>query len=100
VKYNPRPNAGERRHHIRVMELPCQACGVEYGVIAHHILSDAPGKRYRRDHEFVIPLCANPCHDDLHNKIGDEQAFAAAWGFNAADVAVALREASRAKGIL
>lgn len=97
-RYRPTPFATEKRHHMRVMELDCMACGNGHGVIAHHLLSDAPGKRFRRDHELVLPLCA-PCHADLHDNAGGEWAWAMARGFDPVREAVRLREESRALGI-
>lgn len=59
-KYNPQPNAEERRHEQRLEKLPCVGCG-RWGVECHHTMLDFPSKRFRRDHRFQIPVCAD-CH--------------------------------------
>lgn len=59
-KYNPQPNAEERRHEDRLREMPCIGCGV-FGVIAHHTMMKFPAKRWRRDHRFQLPVCEK-CH--------------------------------------
>lgn len=53
--------AAERRHHAKVAEMPCIACG-RYGVNVHHVVSDG-FKRLTKDHMRVIPLCPH-CHTD------------------------------------
>lgn len=87
-KYNPKPNARELRHHVRLCNLPCLACGGAGGVF-HHLLSHATGKRWRRDHEFGLPLC-DYCHRALHAH-GDERAWCQVQGFDAVSEAVMLR---------
>ena len=79
-KYNPTPNARELRHHMRLINLPCIACKGAGGVF-HHLLSDATGKRWRRDHEYGLPMCDH-CHRALHAH-GDERAWCQVHGFNA-----------------
>lgn len=71
-RYNPVPNAAEARHKERVRALPCFGCGV-FGVSAHHTLLTFPGKRWRRDHRCLLPVCWE-CHqgpDGIHG-IGNE----------------------------
>ncbi len=51
--------ASERRHHARVGQMPCIACG-RRGVHVHHVTSDG-FKRIGRDHMRVVPLCPE-CH--------------------------------------
>lgn len=70
ARYNPKPNAAERRHIERVKERPCFGCGV-FGAVAHHTLLDFPEKRWRRDHMCLLPLC-DPCHRTLHTVFGNE----------------------------
>jgi hypothetical protein len=43
----------------RVGAMPCLGCG-RFGIELHHSLT-AKGKRCRRDHRFVVPLCP-ACH--------------------------------------
>jgi hypothetical protein len=51
--------ASERRHHDRVAQMPCIACG-RHGVHVHHVTSDG-FKRLSKDHMRVVPLCPD-CH--------------------------------------
>lgn len=59
-KYNPIPNAEERRHEQRLEKLPCIGCGRRGGV-CHHTMLSFPAKRFRRDHRFQVPVCPD-CH--------------------------------------
>lgn len=72
ARYNPQPNAAERRHADRVRARPCFGCGA-FGVSAHHTLLDFPEKRGRRDHRYLLPVC-HDCHqgDEGIHGIGDE----------------------------
>ena len=70
-KYNPKPNAKEKRHHLAVMEMPCMGCDAEPAGVAHHPLMESPLQRWRRDHEFVVPVC-HRCHSVIHDDYGDE----------------------------
>lgn len=75
------PNAAEQRHMTRIAGMDCLGCGAK-GVELHHSLT-AEGKRCRRDHRFVIPLCG-PCHrgpQGLHG-IGCERKFGEAIGID------------------
>lgn len=76
-KYQPNPNAAEKRHHLAVMELPCMGCGSEPSGVAHHPLMESPLQRWRRDHEFVVPVC-HTCHAEIHDSYGDEAEWARA----------------------
>lgn len=60
ARYNPTPNAEERRHEQRLEGLPCFGCG-RFGVEIHHVMTDFPAKRWRRDHRYQLPVCP-PCH--------------------------------------
>lgn len=96
-KYNPKPNARELRHHIRLCNLPCIACGGAGGVF-HHLLSEATGKRWRRDHEYGLPMCDH-CHRALHTH-GDERTWCNVNQFDAVIEAALLRLESIHLGIL
>lgn len=74
-KRNINPSALEKQHHLNVMQLPCMGCGSEQGVVAHHPLTESPLQRWRRDHEFVVPVCHH-CHTDIHDHFGSEEAWA------------------------
>jgi hypothetical protein len=81
-KYNPQPNAEERRHEERLLELPCVGCG-RWGVECHHTMLDFPGKRHRRDHRFQVPVCPD-CHrgpKGIHG-IGNEAKWWASIGWS------------------
>ena len=84
-KYNPQPNAEEERHEQRLRDLPCVGCG-RFGVELHHTMLRFAAKRWRRDHRYQIPVCAD-CHrgaDGIHG-LGSE----ALWNtFHALDTAV------------
>lgn len=88
-KYNPTPSAKEKRFHFAMMEGQCEACGIEPCGVFHHLLTDTPEKRWRRDHTMGLPLC-DPCHRDLHAD-GDEWAWCAARGFDAVERALFYR---------
>ena len=79
-KYNATPTAREKGFHLWVMEsFPC-ACGCG-GVseVVHHPLKRHPMQRWRRDHEFVVPMTAF-CHMALHGA-GSEDAFQPGWDY-------------------
>jgi hypothetical protein len=46
------------RHHDRVANMPCLACGAYPPNTVHHVTgyADRPG-RFSRDHWLVVPLC-------------------------------------------
>ena len=88
-KYNPRPNAEEKRHEERLEQLPCIGCG-KWGVECHHTMLDFPEKRFRRDHRFQIPVCPD-CHrgkQGIHG-IGREELWWASIG-KSEDEAIAI----------
>lgn len=58
--YSPYLTAAEKRHEKRVQEQPCFNCG-RWGSEAHHTRLQFPGKRWKRDHRFRLPLCSD-CH--------------------------------------
>lgn len=99
-KYSPVMNAAEKRHKARVKSLPCVGCGVVGRTDAHHTLLSIPGKRWRRDHEFLVPVCPD-CHqgpNGIHG-IGNELTWCER---NGVDIRTAenLRAESYAMGIL
>lgn len=65
-KYNAVPNARERAYHLWLIDtFPCICgCGAPSGVV-HHPLTRHPAQRWRRDHEFVVPMDGH-CHMALH----------------------------------
>lgn len=58
--------AEQRRFHDYVATLPCVGCG-RSGVHVHHVISDGY-KRLTRNHDLVLPVCAD-CHQDGPNAI-------------------------------
>jgi len=61
--------------------MPCCCCGLEYGVVSHHLLRNVTrGMGRKADDCFVIPLCTN-CHRMLHDN-GNETAFLASHGID------------------
>ncbi len=76
------PSAEQRRYHDWLRgdghrERMCEACGSRLDTVIHHILGAAPGKVGRRDHWYVVLICA-PCHngrtDSVHG-LGSEAKF-------------------------
>lgn len=91
-KYSPVPTAAEARHLDYVRSLPCYGCGIYGQSEAHHILNDAPGKRFRRDHMFLVLLCP-ACHrgpEGVHGN-GSERKWCVANGKDTASEAVRLQ---------
>jgi len=72
-KYNPVPNAREKAYHLSLIGKPCFCgCG-EASDCVHHPLTRHPAQRWRRDHEFVVPM-TDHCHRALH-AMGSEALF-------------------------
>lgn len=95
--YSPVPNAAEKRHHLRLIELPCCCgCGAEPCGIVHHVLGYDHLKRWRRDHRFVVPIF-HLCHTEAHK---GEAAFEARHGINLGEIAQEHELASVYAGIL
>lgn len=74
------PTAEQERYHLHLRGLgKCEACGATVDLVIHHILGRVPGKQGRRDHWFVVLICA-PCHngraDSVHG-LGSEEKFLA-----------------------
>jgi len=54
----------EQQHYwawLRAFIGRCEACGTRAQLNIHHLLARAPGKVGRRDHWFVVLICAG-CH--------------------------------------
>jgi hypothetical protein len=96
-RYNLTPNAKERAHHERLIAMPCICCGREGGVF-HHLLSRADGMRWRRDHEWGLPM-RDECHRALHAH-GNERVWCEGKGFDPVEVARFLRLESQTEGII
>lgn len=64
-KYNATPTPQERAYHLWLMDRDC-ACGCgSASTVVHHPLTRHPEQRWRRDHEFVVPMDGF-CHMRLH----------------------------------
>lgn len=72
-KYNPVMNAAEKRHADKVRASECFSCGVR-GVHSHHTLLKFPEKRWRRDHDWLLPVCERE-HALIHDYFGTEEAW-------------------------
>lgn len=73
-KYNPIPNARERAFHIYLIDNELCVCGCgRKAECVHHPLQRHPEQRWRRDHEFVVPM-ADECHRSLHAS-GNERSW-------------------------
>jgi len=95
-KYNPTPNSRERKHHAFVMEQGCLVCGGD--AVAHHVLQETPNKRWRRDHQILVPLCDGH-HRELHAN-GNEIKWQQGHGLNLSKEAEFYRLQSIYAGIL
>lgn len=60
-RYSPKMTAREKRHKEFVKSQGCWGCGNRQAD-AHHWMGDAPGKRWRRDHQWQIGVCHYGCH--------------------------------------
>lgn len=80
-KYNATPTPRERAYHEWLMQSPCICCGGQSTVV-HHPLQRHQAQRWRRDHEYVVPMRAD-CHMALH-AAGSEAAYDPANNYPAA----------------
>lgn len=65
-RYNATPTAREKAFHLWLMETTPCACGCGgMADVVHHPLTRHPRQRWRRDHEYVVPM-TYPCHRELH----------------------------------
>lgn len=73
-KYNAKPTSREKAYHIWLMDAYSCVCGCGgKSTFVHHPLTEHPEQRWRRDHEYVVPM-TDHCHRALH-KAGSESAF-------------------------
>ena len=95
AKYNPVPNARERAYHEWLLERELCFCCWQMAEVVHHPLQRHPDQRWRRDHEWGLPLC-DPCHRALHAH-GNEREWCK---FDPVNEAALLRLESIQEGIL
>lgn len=70
-KYNAEPTAREKFYHRWLMAtFPCICDCQRPATVVHHPLTRHPLQRWRRDHEYVVPMNGD-CHMELHAN-GDE----------------------------
>lgn len=96
AKYNPVPNARERAYHEWLLERELCFCCWQMAEVVHHPLQRHPDQRWRRDHEFVVPMAAD-CHMRLH-AAGDERKWAGKHDVPA--IAAGFRKLAQDEGIL
>lgn len=94
-RYNPTPNAAEKRHEVRMRPEPCFGCGRNSECL-HHTRLRFDEKRFDpRDHRYQLPLC-DRCHRAAHAQrepdwlasIGRTEAEAVAYMVQAWDESV------------
>ncbi len=96
-KYNPTPNAAEKAYHRWLIDnVPCIKTGRTAEVV-HHPLQRHPHQRWRRDHEYVVPM-TDAAHRELHTVYGSEVTFDP--GNNYPVIAAQLRHEAIEAGIL
>ena len=94
-----KPVAAER-HHDRVADLPCVACGAYPPNTVHHVTgyADKPG-RFSRDDFLVVPLC--PAHHLIQHgpkqsvEALGHQGFFEEWGIDLFEEAMRLADETR-----
>jgi len=88
-KANATPTAQVKQFHLWLMDAFDCVCGCgQQATVVHHPLTRHPLQRWRRDHEYVVPMDAH-CHFALHAN-GNERKFlpghdlaGSAWGYRA-----------------
>ena len=95
-KYSPVRTAREKRHKRFIEEQGCLVCGGPS--VGHHVLQETPNKRWRRDHQILVPLCDGH-HRELHAN-GNEIKWQQGHGLNLSKEAEFYRLQSIYAGIL
>jgi hypothetical protein len=81
-RYNATPTAKERAYHLWLMDTFDCACGCGMrAFVVHHPLERHPAQRWRRDHEYVVPMFWE-CHNRTHAK-GSDTFAGDAWAYRA-----------------
>lgn len=82
-RYNSTPTPQEKQFHLWLMDaFPC-VCGCgQAATIVHHPLERHPDQRWRRDHEYTVPMHWT-CHVRLHTQDGTDSYAGKAWQFRA-----------------
>lgn len=89
-KYNPNPNAEEKRFHDFARQIGCLVCGKEASI--HHVISDGH-QRISKDHYHITPLCyAHHQGDKGYHGLGSHNAFFKEYGIDLHKAGLELRE--------
>jgi len=67
----PGQTAEEKRHELRLREMPCINCGAR-PVSIHHVTATIHGGRLRRSERRIVPLCP-ACHQHDFGKLSVER---------------------------
>jgi len=89
-KYNPMPNAAQKRFHDYVRAMTCLVCQRDASI--HHVISDG-NQRISKSHWHVTPLC--PVHHQGplgYHGLGSHDLFYARYGINLHDVGLKILE--------
>jgi len=79
-KYNPNPNAAQKRYWDFVAKMGCLVCGASPSI--HHVISDG-FKRLTKNHWHVTPLCHKHHQGDKgYHGLGSDGAFQRMYGIN------------------
>ena len=75
------PRFRSRAYLMHVCSLPCVACGINPGGVAHHLMrGSGHGVGLKAPDDMTISLC-HPCHNALHMD-GDEVGWLAMYGID------------------
>jgi hypothetical protein len=81
-RYNAKPTAQEKEFHLWLMEAFECVCGCgQASTVVHHPLERHTDQRWRRDHEYVVPMFWE-CHNQTHAS-GSDTFAGDAWGYRA-----------------
>lgn len=90
--YSPYMSADEKAHADRLRaDACCFGCG-RWGIETHHLMLPFEGKRWRRDHRFLLPVCRD-CHrgaQGIHG-LGRESLWLASIGKTEVEAVVHVR---------
>ena len=74
---------------VWVSKQPCCVCGC-YPCQAHHRLTTASRRKYGKSHDHeAVPLCFTH-HQELHDKVGDENKFQEMYGVDFGKITASL----------
>jgi len=89
-KYNPTPNAAQKRFHDYVRAMTCLVCQKDASI--HHIISNG-NQRISKSHWHVTPLCPEHHQGPIgYHGLGSHDLFYARYGINLHDVGLRILE--------